>query len=244
MAVKRTGINGKTLHTKIDYDELNRMTHKRLRKEEGFITTAYQYNKAGNINKLTNPNNKTWEITPTGSGLTGMVKDPMGNIDTSTFDNRGWTKSMTATEAGGKSLSFNVTNDVAGNAVKTGDSIGRDSKYFYNNQKQLLDMVQDPEKGLTSHEYDGLNRLSKTIRHITYNGKEDKAITQYLYTANGNLERIIDNKGNATRYAYDSKDRLERIYYPGTAGIVTYTYNKRPGINLYRFKRHRYNQYL
>ncbi|MCP4148290.1 MAG: RHS repeat protein, partial [bacterium] len=130
-------------------------------------------------------------------------------------------------------MSFNVTNDVAGNAVKTGDSIGRDSKYFYNNQKQLLDMVQDPEKGLTSHEYDGLNRLSKTIRHITYNGKEDKAITQYLYTANGNLERIIDNKGNATRYAYDSKDRLVRIYYPGTAGIVTYTYNKNDQVLTY-----------
>ncbi|MCP4157796.1 MAG: RHS repeat protein, partial [bacterium] len=199
----------------------------------GFITTVYDYNDAGAIKKLTNPNNKAWDITPTGSGLAGIVKDPMGNIDTSTFDNRGWTKSMTATEAEGKTLSHTVTNDVAGNAVNTGDTIGRDSRYFYNNQKQLLEMVRDPEKGLTSYEYDGLNRLYKTIRHIVYDGKEKKAVTQYLYNDNGSLEYIIDNRGNATRYAYDSKDRLVRIYYPETAGIVTYTYNKNDQVKTY-----------
>jgi uncharacterized protein RhaS with RHS repeats len=69
-SVDGTGIDGKTFTQGFDFDKLNRLTHHRIQKEVGFITTKYGYNHSGYLQSVTTPNNYPWGITPTGSGLT------------------------------------------------------------------------------------------------------------------------------------------------------------------------------
>jgi YD repeat-containing protein len=101
---------GPSINLSYVYDPLNRLTHHKIQKGSGFITTQYGYNDAGSLNSITTPNQQPWSITPTGSGLAGTVTDPMGNVDTNTYDKRGWLKTITENESGptGKELTNNI----------------------------------------------------------------------------------------------------------------------------------------
>ena len=202
ISIDGIGINGASLNQQFEHDSLNRLTHHKILKESGFITTEYGYNDAGYLNSIKTPNLHPWAITPTGSGLTKTVTDPIGNINTHTYDKRGWLKTLTETEPvpDGKELTNNVINNVVGNPVFTGDSISRDYNYIYNQQKQVLDLIRDPESGIVTYEPDGLNRLHKVIRHISYEGGVKQSETRYEYDANGNLEKIFDDVSLAKIY--------------------------------------------
>jgi RHS repeat-associated protein len=233
-SIDGTGINCATLNQQFEHDSLNRLTYHKILKESGVITTRYGYNDASYLNSITTPNLHQWGITPTGSGLAGTITDPMGNVDTNTYDKRGWLKTLTETEPGpdGKELTNNVINNVVGNPVFIGDSVSRDYNYIYNQQKQVLDLIRDPEDGIVTYEYDGLNRLHKVIRHISYEGGIKQSETRYEYDANGNLEKIFDYDGNETSYVYDTKDRLKYIFYPGNVS-VSITYNGNDQVDIY-----------
>jgi len=87
---------GKALNFAYDYDQLNRLTHNKLKKADGaFITTGFGYNEASHLNSMTTPNNHTWDITPNGAGLPGIVEDPLDNKDEYKYYNHGLVKEVT-----------------------------------------------------------------------------------------------------------------------------------------------------
>ncbi|MFC2155797.1 hypothetical protein ACFLRB_04840, partial [Acidobacteriota bacterium] len=225
-SVQSLGVNGNTIKINYEYDTLNRLTNQKLEKsDQSFLTTAYSYNEASQVNAITNPNNQTYNITRTGSGLPDVVSDPMGNADDQDYDRRGWVKKVTETEAGGRSLQTSMTHNVLGNLSQHDDSINREYNHFYN-PKQLLDSSQDPEGGVVSYQYDAFGRVERSIRHINYNSESMMFATTYDYDLNNNLKSVTDPEGNVTSYFYDQKDRLTEIKYPdGKTESVTYNNN-------------------
>jgi len=226
------GIDGKTFNQDFDYDPLDRVTQQRVRKDNGDILSKYIYNIPDRKVSMVTPNQNQWDMTLTGSGLTKHLADPLGNRDDYAYDRRGWLSGKIENEAVGKNLTRTFSHTVLGAPDVTGDSIGRDYKQIYSRDRQLPEYILDPEKGLTSFAYDGLNRLSSEKRHIAYQGVIKEAGTTYNYDANGNLSIITDSENNITRYEYDSKDRLTDIFYPGTANEHI-TYNGRDQVLTY-----------
>ena len=99
------GNDGKTFNLAYDYDNLNRITHHKLKKgDESYITTEFGYNLASHLNRVTTPNSHPWSITPNGVGWPALRTDPTGNYDNHSYDNRGFPKSIVEFEPGGRSL--------------------------------------------------------------------------------------------------------------------------------------------
>ncbi|MCX6580467.1 MAG: Ig-like domain-containing protein [Candidatus Aminicenantes bacterium] len=232
-AFAEMGIDGKTFNQGFDFDPLDRLTQKRVLKDNGEILSKYIYNIPDRKVSMVTPNQHQWDMTLTGSGLTKQMADPLGNRDDYAYDNRGWLSAKIENEAVGKTLTLAFSHTVLGAPDVTGDSIGRDYKQIYSRDRQLPEYILDPEKGLTSFGYDGFNRLSSEKRHIAYQGVIKEAGTTYTYDPNGNLSTITDSENNITRYEYDSKDRLTDIFYPGTTNEHI-TYNNRDQVLTYQ----------
>jgi len=77
-------------------------------------------------------------------------------------------------------------------------------------------------QGVTSYEYDNLNRLTKITYPQTLNGQP--AVIEYGYDAVGNRTLMITPKGT-TNYIYDDAGRLASITHPNFS-TVSYEYDK------------------
>jgi RHS repeat-associated protein len=108
------------------------------------------------------------------------------------------------------------TTDAAVELTKAYDSLGR------------LSTVKDAENNLTTYEYDGMNRLSKTRYPLPTKGSNASSMTDYeqlTYDANSNVitRRLRDT--NSIASTYDKLNHVMLKNLPGTEPDVSYAYD-------------------
>ncbi len=108
------------------------------------------------------------------------------------------------------------TTDAAAEITKTFDSLGR------------LATVKDAENNLTTYEYDGMNRLSKTRYPVPTKGANSSSASDYeqlTYDPNGNITNRRLRDGTSIAYSFDNLNRLTLKNLPGAEPDVSYGYD-------------------
>lgn len=92
------------------------------------------------------------------------------------------------------------------------------TSYAYDEVGNLV-QVTNALNQVTTHEYDNLNRLTKTLY-------PDAKYENYTYDAVGNLKTKWDRSREKTTYSYDARYRLTSVDYPGTTADVSFVYDE------------------
>ncbi|HEY3718478.1 MAG TPA: polymorphic toxin-type HINT domain-containing protein [Jatrophihabitantaceae bacterium] len=122
-------------------------------------------------------------------GETTSVKDPLGNVASTTYDQRGLpvrSQAPAYTPPGSSTPITPVTTsefDGVGNLTSSVDALGNTSKYTYDRLGRLL--AKDEPSSSDS----------------------DRAVTRYTYTLTGKLLSTTDPSGAVTQQTYDDLDR-------------------------------------
>ncbi|KTE38037.1 hypothetical protein ATE62_11850 [Sphingopyxis sp. HIX] len=88
--------------------------------------------------------------------------------------------------------------------------------------------VTDAEGNKTSYEYDGHDRLAKTVYPSTTKGSGVSNASDYeqsVYDANGNVTSRRLRDGTSIAYSFDNLDRPTKKDLPGTEPDITYAYD-------------------
>jgi RHS repeat-associated protein len=110
--------------------------------------------------------------------------------------------------------------------VGTSDAATERTLTFSNNGK--LATLKDAEANLTTYEYDGFDRLSKTRYPDTTKGAGTSSATDYeqlTYDANSNVTSRRLRDGNSIGYTLDNLNRTTLKDLPGSEPDVAYAYD-------------------
>lgn len=180
------------------------------------LSSSSTYNAYGQIETATQPNGDTvtYAYFPSGHTLSGHLHTVTRNINGATttyaYDDKG--RTVTVTDAEG----YSTTNEY--------DDLNRVTKVTYpdGSYTQTYYWALDAEwqrdrMGRWTHSY--YNALRQII------GVEDPAYryTAFAYCTCGSLEKIVDPKGNATKWLYDVQGRKTAKIYPDNK-VISYEY--------------------
>ena len=198
---------------------------------------------AGEMLSSTNPDGKTTTYGYDSAGDQTLIRDPLGDRTTRTYDRGG--RMLTRTTPNGNTTTYAV--DADGELTKVTDPLGGSTRYTYDgtrNEASVTDgnghtttfaydadnervQVTNPDgsAGKTTYDGDG-NVLSQTDGNghtttYTYNSLNrvatstdpDGHATTYTYDAAGNLVTSVDPTGRTTAYTYDQDKRLTAMGY-------------------------------
>jgi RHS repeat-associated protein len=125
-----------------------------------------------------------------------------------------------------------TTYDAAGHVtqvqagVGTSDAANERTLTYTNNR--LLSTLKDAENNLTTYEYDGFDRLSKTRFPSPTKGAATSSATDYEqlgYDANSNVVSRRLRDGNTIAFTFDNLNRATLKDLPGTEPDVSYGYD-------------------
>ncbi|GAA3228162.1 hypothetical protein GCM10020216_044340 [Nonomuraea helvata] len=181
-------------------------------------TTTYEYDDAGNLTYVTSPSgarsqfgyNAAGEVivdvnplvqarwyTRDHAGRVTKVLNPDGTSSTLTYDGAGRATALADLDAAGKQLrSMTIGYDPGSNPVT----------------------VNRPGGGVSTYEYDALNRLTGQHEKST---SAHTITTTFGYDAVGNRTRFTDGNGNATSYAYNPWNLQTAMLVPATTAYTT-----------------------
>jgi RHS repeat-associated protein len=172
-------------------------------KDESGRTTTFEYDKAGQLQKMTFPD---------------------GTFTTTAYDQLG--RVVTATDERGNSTSYEYESgcNCADRVTKVTDPLGRATTTAYDASGRRA-AVTDAAGHTTSYAYDVRGHLIKTTYadgtseldtydtsgRRTSHTDQMGALTQYGYDAEGQLISVTDALSNVTRYAYDDDGNLASV---------------------------------
>ena len=131
-------------------------------------------------------------LNPTTTGTEGL-------LESTTFDKRGFVKTMT--DANGKTRF--LTFDALGRVTRYTNSLGKNIDLVWDARDNLIEF-KDFNGNTTRFEYDRMDRLVSEKLPLGQ-------VKTYAYDAKGNTESITYAGGNKIRYTYDANDQRTRI---------------------------------
>jgi RHS repeat-associated protein len=162
-------------------------------------STSNTYDANGNLLKSTDPLGKQTIYTYNSQGLPLTVKDPLNGLTTFAYDTAGHVTSQTDALNNVTSFTYDANGNKLTQVVKRTKSDG------------TLETLT------TSYQYDGDNRVIKTIN-------PDQTFTSVVYNTIGKQSDTFDALNHKTHYDYDSNGRLSKVTYPDTT-FESYTYD-------------------
>ena len=197
-------------NTQYEYGLRGRLI-KKTQVETG-ATTCYEYDAAGQLTALTDPNSNRTEYGYSTLGQVEWVTDPQGNTRYIDYNANGKISSVTDRLENTILYEYDELNRL----VRTTDPLYNETGYAYDEAGNLV-AVTDRNGNVTGYEYDALNRLEKVI--------DPAGFSELLeYDPRGLLRKRTDKKGNATGYEYDSLGKLVRSVDP-LHGVKEYSYD-------------------
>jgi RHS repeat-associated protein len=111
-------------------------------------------------------------------------------------------------------------------AVGTSDAATERTLTYTSNGK--LQTLKDAENNLTTYEYDGFDRLSKTFFPVTTKGANQSNAADYEqlgYDTNSNVTSRRSRDGTSTSFTFDNLNRVTLKDLPGAEPDVTFAYD-------------------
>ena len=200
--------SGRTVN--LNVDAAGRVLEVNLKhKGEERLLIAYQYDFAGNLDKIIDALGKSTDIYYENHLMTKKT-DRNGQSFYWKYDGKitGAKCIETWGDGGILAYTFKYRN---GNTLVT-DSLGNESTYYFN-EKNLCIQITNPMDGNIFHEYNEFEELIKDI-------DEEANITAYSYNNSGNLSAVVRPDRSRIGFSYDAKDRLISTNYPGGGSII------------------------
>jgi len=201
--------------TKITYD----LEWQLLNQTVGYGTadaamTQYQYNAAGLVIAMIDPNGRNWTYGYDASNRRISTTDPLSHVTQWSYDLAG--NKLTETRADGRvtTNSYDTMNRV----VSSTDPLSHTTQMGYDVSGNLTSLT-DANGNVTYWSYDLLNR--QTVK--TY---ADSTQDKYGFDAVGNLIGFTNAAGQVASYTYDNRNRLtQTVWNDGVTPIVTRSYD-------------------
>lgn len=187
---------------------------------------------AGGVITYYAPSGFTALYTPNGSG--GFTPPSTYQAADLATSGTGWTLTF---HGSSEKLTFNASGKLIGDADRNGNS-----NNFYYNSDGTLDHVSDTQGRNTSFNYAGgfISQLTDPSgRHDLYTYDSAGNLTQMTdatgaiwkfsyWEGNSNLDQIVDPRGNAETFSYDTNHRVVKATYAAytaAAATTSYAYN-------------------
>lgn len=173
-------------------------------------TTTNTYDDAGNLDTVTNADNKVTDYDYNADNQVTKVTDPRGGEVTTSYDNSGNVASVT-TPAGTTTFNYDDANRRTGEITPRGNAAGADPAPFTwtygfdanGNQKT----ISNATAGTTTTAFDELNRPISVTDAL---GK----VTNTVYDADSNVTSVADPLNRVTGFGYDDADQLTSMTDP------------------------------
>ena len=228
------------------YDALNRKLSETVDYGPFQKTFSYSYDVRGNKQTYTSPegldhsytyrkNDQLKTISVDGKTFTfdydkhrlSKLTFPNGVVTDYAFNPNSWLTGITTTGAGGAVLTRSYTHDSIGN-IQTKNTEHGLYEYGYDQTYQLTS-ADNPTMQDEGYSYDqvGNRQTSLSTAGLWSHNANNELITDtaatFEYDANGNTTKKTEG-GRVTRYEYNARNRLEKIYLPD-GRIATYGYD-------------------
>lgn len=228
-----------------DYDELNRLVREeRLIFDaesqtaigDGVAITRFSYNGHSQLLEVVNDNDNRLTMDYDSANRLASITDAAGNSSTYHYDENGNLVEILEIEQSDlgrpeESFRATFTYDNLNRLVASEDNLGHRLDYAYDSRGNVLlqqDALRNDPDGpgnLVTYEYDGLNRLVRTVHFLTSTGAGDsnpiaQIETLRTYDDSSRLVSQTDDLGNRTLYAYDSLNRLIEISYADNSKLI------------------------
>jgi RHS repeat-associated protein len=172
-------------------------THKNLTRIERPLGSViiHQYDEAGRRISTTDSRGNTTTFEYDINNNLVKSTDPYSNSTIYTYDANNRMNSVTDAQ----SHSVVYTYDSNGRIITQKTPSGLVTSYAYDVAGRRISAT-DPSGKMTSYEYDRNSNLIKITNPISN--------VHFVYDANGNIEKVIDDHGNVVENQYDHMDRL------------------------------------
>ncbi|MBT2231543.1 LamG-like jellyroll fold domain-containing protein [Nonomuraea sp. NEAU-A123] len=181
-------------------------------------TTAFEYDDAGNLTYVTTPSGARSQLGYNAAGEVVVDVDPLSQAHWYTRDHAGRVTKVSNPDGTGSTLTF----DGAGRATAVADLDAsgnqlRPTTISYDAGSNPV-TVNRPGGGVTTYDYDALNRLTGQHEKTT---STHSVTTTFGYDAVGNRTRFTDGNGNATLYGYNPWNLQVAMLVPTTTAYPT-----------------------
>lgn len=167
--------------------------------------------------RVTNDNAHATSYAYDGAHRLSQMTDAKGNTTSYEFDANSNIVKMTEvdkSEDGASEESFVTTYGYDGLDRRTSiiDNIGDTHRYAYDSRNNVVRYI-NARGNVVNREFDGLNRLLRTVRLLTTTGSGDgepagDITTSQTWDDNSRITSRSDDNGHTTQYEYDALDRL------------------------------------
>lgn len=200
------------------YDERGRLTSRTIQSSQGNSTTSFDYDAAGQVIRITLPNNSYLDYEYDNAHRLTAVENNLGERIEYVLDSAGNRTGEVVKDA--SSTITRSQTQVFDELSRLREMIGASSQtntYDYDNNGNL-DSITDGENNVIGQSFDGLDRVV-AVSDPNLND------TNYVYDSRDNVSQITDPRGIVTSYIHDGLDNLIQEVSPD-AGNVTYQYDE------------------
>jgi YD repeat-containing protein len=169
-------------------------------------TERYSFDKVGNLLTATDAQGRVTQMTYDGLNRETQRTDALGQVWRQRFDGNG--NRVALVDALGRQTT--LAYDAVDRLVSQTNALGVVTKNDYDHVGNLLassEAFGSADARTVRFDYDLNNRATKRT-------DAQGNVQAYEYDAVGNRLRMVDGRGNATRYVYDARDRLVKSIDP------------------------------
>jgi YD repeat-containing protein len=205
-----TLVDSNGLTTTLTYDARQRLTSRTV----GSETTAYDYDNAGQLAKVTLPDGSYLSYTYDPAHRLTEIADNLGNRISYTLDAMGnRTAEQVRDPANALVQGRSRVYDSLNRLFRELGAQGQTTEYAYDDQGNVAS-VKDPLNKVTANQYDALNRL----KQVTDPGL---GVTQYGYNGLDALTSVSDPRSLVTGYTVDGLGNLTQQVSPDTGTTMS-----------------------
>ncbi|QIA03428.1 RHS repeat-associated core domain-containing protein [Pseudomonas fluorescens] len=152
---------------------------------------------AGQLLKTTDPQGGEWHYVYDDIGRLIETRDPLGRSEYILYTEH-WALPLSITDRGGHTRTFSY--DERGNLLSEKDPLGHTTRYRYDPQGQVVEIIDAHDK----HKTLAWNRYGQLMLYRDCSNSE----SHYRYDERGYLSSSTNARGETTQYRYDTRGHL------------------------------------
>lgn len=212
-----TDANG--VSTTFTYDQRQRLLTSTVHTTAGNLTTSYGYDQAGNLTKITLPDNSYLGFTYDPAHRLTKITDALGDYLLYTLDAASNVKQVQVFDSSNtQHFTRSYMYDTVDRLYQEIGAQSQTTTYGYDPQSNLTGITPPAPSGAITMTYDVLNRLATRV------DPAPGGTTTFGYNANNVLTSVIDANNNTTTYTPDGFGQITGISSPDS-GATSFQYD-------------------